>query len=262
MRIAQLTDIHFGDENADAVKGVLDHLAADPPDAVVLTGDLTRQGDEAEFAAAKAWANALPGHVIVVPGNHDTPYYNPYWRVVAPWRRFRKWFGHTRPRYHGADFSLVGVNTARGVQFRANWSKGAIASSQTREALDALSSAPSGHLRVVALHHPLVEMLGGPMTGKVHGGEAAAKTFAEGGVDLVLSGHLHAPFALTYPHGDGRTLAVGGSTLSIRERGVPPGLNMIESDGECIRVTALAWTGSHFEAWRTWAFDRRRNAHP
>jgi 3',5'-cyclic AMP phosphodiesterase CpdA len=260
MRIAQLTDIHFGDENAAAVQGVLEHLIADPPDAIVLTGDLTRQGAEPEFAAAKAWADSLPGRVIVVPGNHDTPYYDPFWRVFDPWRRYRKWFGKTRPRYAGEDFSLAGVNTARGVQFRANWSKGAIAGHQADEAIEALAGAPADHLKVVALHHPLIEMLGGPMTGKVHGGEAAAKAFAEGGVDLVLSGHLHAPFALTYPYGDGRTLAVGGSTLSIRERGVPPGFNMIETDGACIRVVALAWTGSHFEAWRTWAFDRRIRA--
>jgi hypothetical protein len=25
-----------------------------------------------------------------------------------------------------------------------------------------------------------------------------------------------------------------------------------------VRVTALAWTGSHFEPTRTWALDRRR----
>jgi 3',5'-cyclic AMP phosphodiesterase CpdA len=257
MRIAQLTDIHFGDENALAVRAALEHLQADPPDAVVLTGDLTRQGSETEFAAAKAWADALPKPVIVVPGNHDTPYYDLHWRLIAPWRRYRKWFGPTRPRHAGGDFFLAGVNTARGIQMRTNWSKGAIAGRQAEDALDALKAAPAGHLKIVALHHPLIEMLGGPMTGKVHGGEAAAKAFAEGGVDLVLSGHLHAPFALTYPYGDGRTLAVGGSTMSIRERGVPPGFNMIESDGDCIRVTALAWTGSHFEAWRTWAFDRR-----
>jgi 3',5'-cyclic AMP phosphodiesterase CpdA len=258
MRIAQLTDIHFGDENAAAVEGVIAFLTADPPDATVLTGDLTRAGAMREFAAAKAFVHKLPGPVVIVPGNHDTPYYDLHWRLLSPWRRYRQWFGHTRPRHAGTDFMLAGINTARGVQPRLDWSKGQINPGQVNEALAALLTAPIGGLKLIALHHPLIEMLGGPMTGKVWGGADAARRLAEAKVDLVLSGHLHAPFALTYPYGDGRTIAVGGSTLSVRERGVPAGFNVIEADAGSIRVVAQAWTGSHFEPSRTWAFDRRQ----
>ena len=75
--------------------------------------------------------------------------------------------------------------------------------------------------------------------------------------NLVLTGHIHAPFAMPYGFGDGRTYAVGAGTLSIRERGVPPSFNRIEIDGGCIRVTALAWTGARYEPFRTWAVDKR-----
>ena len=107
-------------------------------------------------------------------------------------------------------------------------------------------------------HHPLTEMIGGPMTGKVWGGEAAAKALAECKVDLVLSGHIHAPFALPYPFGDERTYAAGAGTLSVRERGVPAGFNVVEADQAEIRVQALAWMGSPFETSRTWALERRK----
>jgi predicted phosphodiesterase len=73
----------------------------------------------------------------------------------------------------------------------------------------------------------------------------------------VLSGHIHAPFAWPYPYADGRTYAVGAGTLSVRERGVPPGFNVLEVERAAIRVAALAWTGSHFEPYRTWSLDRR-----
>jgi hypothetical protein len=33
---------------------------------------------------------------------------------------------------------------------------------------------------------------------------------------------------------------------------------VIEFEADCIRVKARAWTGSHFEAARTWAFERRK----
>ena len=86
---------------------------------------------------------------------------------------------------------------------------------------------------------------------------AAAKACAAAGVDLILTGHLHVPFAEALPFGDRRTYAIGCGTLSLRERGFPPSFNLIETEPDCVRVTALGWTGSHFQAERTWALDRR-----
>jgi hypothetical protein len=95
------------------------------------------------------------------------------------------------------------------------------------------------------------------MTAKVWGGEKAAEAFTNAKVDLVLSGHIHAPFTWPYPFGDGRTYAAGAGTLSLRERGVPPGFNVVEIERAAIRIAALAWTGSHFEPYRSWSLDRR-----
>lgn len=38
----------------------------------------------------------------------------------------------------------------------------------------------------------------------MHGGHDAALALSGAQVDLVLTGHVHAPFALPYPGGDGR----------------------------------------------------------
>jgi predicted phosphodiesterase len=138
-----------------------------------------------------------------------------------------------------------------------NWSKGQISRRQVGRTLEAFRSVPAGDIRIVVCHHPLAEMIGGPMTARVWGGAAAARAFAEANIDLVLSGHIHAPFAWPYPYADGRTYAVGAGTLSVRERGVPPGFNVLEIERAAIRVAALAWTGSHFEPYRTWSLDRR-----
>jgi hypothetical protein len=112
-------------------------------------------------------------------------------------------------------------------------------------------------IRIVVCHHPLMEMEGAPMTGRVWGGPAAAQAFARAGVDLVLTGHVHAPFVLAYPFGDRRTYAAGAGTLSIRERGVPAAFNEIHMEKATIRIVALSWTGSHFEPSHTWSVDRR-----
>lgn len=261
LRLAHLSDIHFGGENKHAVAAAAGWIGAHRPDLVVITGDITREGAQPEFTAARAWIDSLAAPSLVIPGNHDTPYFSLVKRLVAPWRRYERHFGAPpREAHRLPGLAMASVNTARGVQLRANWSKGAISPRQVSGAIRALAVAPAGTLRVVACHHPLIEMIGGPMSGLVHGGHDAAVAFSEARVDLVLTGHVHAPFALPYPGGDGKTWAVGASTLSIRERGAPIGFNCIQIDDDCVTVTAQAWTGSHFETWRTWTMDRRTPA--
>lgn len=259
IRLAHLSDIHFGGENVAAVTGAAELIRTQRFDLTIITGDLTQFGEIGEFDAAAAWIKTLPGPVMVVPGNHDSPYIAFVERFFTPFGRFKRLIGQVDGQTHvGEGFVVRGVNTARGVQPRANWSKGQISEKQTKQASDWLCAAPESQLKILACHHPLTEMIGGPMTGKVWGGEAAAKALAECKVDLVLSGHIHAPFALPYPFGDERTYAAGAGTLSVRERGVPAGFNIVEADQAEIRVQALAWMGSHFETSRTWALERRK----
>lgn len=264
IRIAHLSDIHFGGEHVAAVAAAAQALTTVPPDLTVVSGDLTQFAERREFADAAAWLAQIPGPRLVCPGNHDAPYLAWWERFVSPFGRFSKAIGPVDPQTHLAPgLAVRGLNTARGVQPRLNWSKGQISPDQARAALRWFAQAPPDALKIVVCHHPLVEMIGGPMTARVWGGEEAARTLAEGRVDLVLSGHIHAPFVWPYPYGDGCTHAVGAGTLSVRERGVPPGFNLIEADEDQITVTALAWGGSHFEPFRTWSIDRRRqNARP
>ena len=258
IRLAHLSDIHFGGENVGAVEGAVQRLHEEALDAVVVSGDLTQFGELPEFAAARGWLDRLPKPLLVTPGNHDSPYLALGERLFTPFDRYAKAIGPVDHQTLVADgLALHGLNTARGVQPRANWSKGQISNAQVETALADLAAAPPGALKVVALHHPLTEMLGGPMTARVWGGPKAAKRFTEAGVDLVLSGHIHAPFTWSYPYGDAKTHAAGAGTLSVRERGVPAGFNLVEADAAEIRVIALTWTGRAFETSRTWALTRR-----
>lgn len=256
VRFAHLSDIHFGGENKDAVAAAGERIRAGGFDLTIVSGDLTRFAEKVEFEAAVAWLNELPQPQLVTPGNHDAPYLAWAERVFTPFRRFEHYLGPAPAQsWRQGGVAVRGINTARGAQPRINWSKGQISLKQARRAASWFE--PEDRLRIVVVHHPLIEMLGGPMTARVWGGDRAADVFTEAGVDLVLSGHIHAPFTWPYPHGDGRTYAVGAGTLSVRERGVPPGYNEVEVEGGCIRVTALAWTGSKYEPYRTWALDRR-----
>ncbi|MCC7266117.1 MAG: metallophosphoesterase [Caulobacteraceae bacterium] len=256
MKLIHLSDIHFGGENREAVAGAAAFIDETPCDLVIVSGDLTRWAEVEEFQAARAWLDAIRRPLLVTPGNHDAPYLQWAARVFTPFARFERLIGPASSQcFRGERLAVCGVNTARGAQPRLNWSKGQISRGQACSALATLAE-PAG-LRVVGCHHPLIEMIGGPMTARVWGGERAARRFAEGGVDLVLSGHIHAPFAWSYPYADGRTHAVGAGTLSVRERGAPPSFNVIDVADDQVRVTAQGWTGGRYEPWRTWALDRR-----
>ena len=258
IRLAHLSDIHFGGENAQATAAARDWVNGGRFDLTVISGDMTRYGEPQEFAAAAEWLAGLQGPHLVTPGNHDAPYFALAERLFAPFRRFEETLGPAREQsWLAPGMAVRGVNTARGVQPRLNWSKGQISPGQVARALGWLGRAKWGDVRIVVCHHPLDEMIGGPMTARVWRGSAAARAFAEAGVDLVLSGHIHAPFAWPYPYADGRTYAVGAGTLSVRERGVPPGFNVVEIERAAIRIAALCWTGSHFEPYRAWSLDRR-----
>lgn len=260
-RLLQFSDIHFGVEHRHACAAALDYAHATPSDLILITGDITQKGYPDEFAAAGAWIKAMPRPRFVIVGNHDVPYWDVPARLFWPWRAFEAATGH--PAHDGefvSDSVMVrGVTTARGWQARANWSKGVIDLDQTRRAAEALRQAPLGALRILACHHPLVEMIGSPMTGDVKRGDAAAAIFAEAGVDLITTGHVHIPFALPIDLSDRCSYAIGCGTLSHRERGAPPGFNRIDWDARTITVTAMAWTGTRFEPHQTWHLPRRQD---
>jgi 3',5'-cyclic AMP phosphodiesterase CpdA len=258
MRIAHLSDIHFGGENVAATTAATQLVNEGAFDLTIVSGDLTRYGEKPEFEAAAAWIGLFSGPTLVTPGNHDAPYLAWAERIAAPFRRYERYIGPARTQTWTVEgLSVRGVNTARGAQPRINWSKGQISRRQSKESAAWFAQQPADALKILVCHHPLTEMIGGPMTAKVWNGEAAARDLAEAGVDLVLSGHIHAPFVWPYPFADGKTHAVGAGTLSIRERGVPPSFNVLDVERATIRIAALAWTGSKYEPYRTWSIERR-----
>jgi 3',5'-cyclic AMP phosphodiesterase CpdA len=257
-RLLHITDTHFGGEDTAAVEAAVAYAQADPPDLVVVTGDITLDGKPHEFEAAARWLARLPEPRLVTPGNHDTPYLNIPLRILTPFDRFRRYIGPTDGE--GVDLpgvSVRAINSSRGGQPRLNWSKGAVDLATVDAAGLSLAAQDPSQLRIVACHHPLVEAVGAPVTGGVHRGHLAAEMLAARGVDLILTGHVHNPFAVPLQFGDERTYAVGAGTLSVRVRGTPPSFNCIEVEPDRVIVKAMGWSGSHFEPYRTWSLERR-----
>ncbi len=252
VRIAHLSDPHFGGENVPAVRAALAAVDAFGPTAVVVTGDVTLNGLPREFRAAAAWLGALPAPVVVTPGNHDTPYWNLPLRALDPFARYRRYIGRAMAAAADAPgLAIRAVNSARGAQPRLNWSKGAI----DLDAVEQLDWA-GAPLRVFACHHPLLELAGAPVTGGVHRGADAAARLSAAGVELVLTGHVHNPFVVALPGGPIPGYAVGAGTLSLRTRGAPAGFTTITVEDGQIDIMSQAWDGAGFQPAQTWRFAR------
>ena len=258
VRLLHLSDIHFGAENRDAVAAAVDFARGAPFDLMIVSGDITQTGSVDQFTVAAEWLAAFPGPRLCTPGNHDTPWMGLIDRVVRPFDDYGKAIGpHAAGDFSVAGVSVRSVNTARGWQLRLNWSKGEISRPQTRRAIEAFERDPPDDIRVLVCHHPLVEAVGEPMTARVRGGTSAARRLTDAGIDIVLSGHTHAPFCQSYPFGDRLTHAVGAGTLSMRERGVPASFNVVDIDANELRVRVMAWNYGRLDAAQEWVSPLR-----
>ena len=112
--LIHLSDLHFGRIDP----GILDplrHAVHDAkPHLVAISGDFTQRARRSQFAAARAFMDTLEPPKLVVPGNHDVPYWNVARRFLQPLTRYRRYISEElEPEYQDEEMIVLGVNTAR-----------------------------------------------------------------------------------------------------------------------------------------------------
>lgn len=235
-RIFHLSDIHFGLENNRALDWVKQEIAEKQPDAVAITGDLTMRARHREFAAATEWINSLNAPVTVEVGNHDMPYFNPFERFFAPYKRFHGMDEKVEREIDLGRLVIVPLKTAVRMQPRMNWSKGWVSSAALEKCLAAIDALPAERRVLVTAHHPLREV-GTQGTALTKHGDKALRELARRGVAAVLSGHVHDAFDIMEETAEGPVRMIGAGTLSKRTRSTPPSFNEIIWDGDDLSVT-------------------------
>lgn len=225
MQLVHLTDLHFGCEDKAALDAAARYVAEHKPDAVIITGDISKDGLQVELSNACAWMRELEAPVMLTPGNHDVPYFEMWGRLAYPWKRFeRAAQGIQTAPWHTDKWSVVPVNTARAWQFRLNWAQGEISRGQTAIAAAELQRGQPGALRIVITHHPLDWPNDAPIKGLTRGGHRALEKLVDAGAELFLAGHLHFASARLYQR---KALAVVSGTLSQRVRHEPCAFTVI-----------------------------------
>ena len=255
VRIAQISDLHFGREVPAVAETLLAELRDAEPTLVAVCGDLTQTAREAEFRAARAFLDELPAPALVVPGNHDLPGWRVWARFVTPWRRWREHLGtdpHAVLTWRADGLVAAGVNTARRVSHHVDFSRGRINARQLTGVLEAFDEAPPGDLRVVLAHHPFLLTEPGLGRGLV-GRSGLALRRLRRRAELLRGGHIHLAYSGIV---DGLVVAHCGTAISDRLKGEPNSYNVIEAAGDRLTVSIRRWDGKRFGTHRSTSYVR------
>lgn len=254
LRLAQISDLHFGRDVPAVAQALLAELSEVAPTMIAVCGDLTQTAREVEFQAARAFLDQLPAPALVVPGNHDLPGWQVS-RFAQPWRLWLRHMG-TDPYgtiTHTTDgLVAVGVNTARQWTWHHDWSRGRINARQLAAVLAAFDEAPKDALRVVVGHHPFLLTESGRDRGLVGRAKAALRQLRRR-ADLLLGGHIHLAYSGV---AGGLVVAQCGTAFSDRLKGEPNSYNLIEADGDKMTISTRRWDGDRFDTHQRTSYAR------
>lgn len=192
--LLQISDPHFGTEQAPVVRALERLVAEQRPGVALLSGDITQRATRAQFGAARAFIDRLQVPTIVaIPGNHDIPLFNLAARLFSPYGRYMQAFGRMlEPQFENDEVVVLALNTTR----RYRHIDGEVSSAQIERIALRLERAQPAQWRIVMVHQPVAVSREQDRHNLLHGGEAAVRRWAAAGADLVVGGHIHLPFVL------------------------------------------------------------------
>lgn len=232
--ILHISDPHFGTELAHVVEALVVFCAAQAPNLVIVSGDITQRARRQQFAAARAFLERLkPTPVMVIPGNHDIPLFDVYSRITHPYAHYRLAFGkQLESVVETSDLLVIALNTTRPHRHK----DGEISSAQVGRVVQQLQHGNDRQLRIVVTHQPIHVTRIEDEANLLHGGRVAAYAWTGAGVDLFLGGHIHLPYVrpLRERYTDlprDAWVVQAGTAVSHRLRGgIPNSVNLIHYD--------------------------------
>src|SRR4051812_32526150 len=185
--IAHISDLHFGRVDCATLPALTAAITAAKPDVVAISGDLTQRARAREFADARRFLDTLPAPQIGVPGNHDVPLYNVLKRWRSPLKNYRRYIDDDlQPFFADDEIAVLGINSARSMTFK----NGRINALQVKKVCERLAEQDA-RTKFLVMHHPFDVLEAAQDRDIVGRAKMAMAAFAQCGVDVILTGHLH-----------------------------------------------------------------------
>lgn len=253
--IVHLSDLHFNRVREPLVPKLLESVKSIRPDIVAISGDFTQHAWPSEFERARAFVFGLPGHLIMVPGNHDMAFFNPLRRAVQRLTLYKQHItSNLQPYYSDAEVSILGLSTARVSHFR----NGRIREWQIDHLEELMSHSERGAVRILVTHHPF-DLPESYKKAELIGARVIKRIVAS--VDILLAGHMHishaAPTAMRYKlAGQSAIFVQAGTALSTRERGETNSFQVIRVTQNSIDVQQYSAPDDDFHPVKNTRFVR------
>jgi 3',5'-cyclic AMP phosphodiesterase CpdA len=253
--IVHLSDLHFNHVREPMIPKLLDRVRSLRPDIVAISGDFTQHAWPTEFERARSLVRAFPGHLIMVPGNHDMAFFNPWRRAVQRLKLYKEHItSNLQPFYADAEVSILGLSTARISHLR----NGKIREWQVDHIEELMSRADPGAIRVLVTHHPF-DLPESYKVAELIGSRVIKRVVAS--VDVLLAGHMHishaAPTAMRYKlSGHSAIFVQAGTALSTRERGEVNSFQVVRTSRTSIDVQQFSALDDDFHPVKSTRFIR------
>lgn len=238
MKILHVSDIHYREsgENNALLKEAIGRFEESRPDYILITGDLTRDGRDEQFASVRRFIDELSFcHVLTIPGNRDAArtitastndYRNlEYYLLTHPDplalldeidgpeqeggkgrrpEKFFEYFDSAEFFYRDARIAAAGLNSTPEITTR-----------QMELASQHFLNGHPGELRVFCAHHSFLPV----PTKKLKPGDTVPRsadilqTLIELNVDLLCCGHIHRSHVWDLSDGRHRLLCCNAGSL-------------------------------------------------
>jgi 3',5'-cyclic AMP phosphodiesterase CpdA len=223
-----------------------EHLCAQKPDMIAVSGDLVNLSLPGEIEAARAWLEALgdPDKVAVVPGNHDAYVPGALDAVKNSWGDYMKGMtlsDHDFPFWRQEDgVALIGCSSA--IVTPPFFAHGAFDEEQGERLREILKlTKQAGLYRIVMIHHPPHDEVRQIWRRGLHGRELFRDIIKDQGADLVLHGHLHKSMVtpIEGPSGEVPVIGVASAAAGNGGKSAPARYNLFDirkvgSSYECL----------------------------
>ncbi len=230
-RFAQLTDIHFSPNNPnpteDLLRSVAQINATDSIDFVLVTGDITEEGDRATMERVKSCLDLLKTKYYVTLGNHETKWSD------SGCTAFGEIFGSERFEFEHKGFLFLGFNS--GPLMRMAY--GHVVPQDIRWMTEEMEKAGKDKPVILVTHYPL-------MDGDVDNWYEVTDAIRPYNIRLMIGGHYHSNRNLRY---DGIPGILMRSNL--RDKEDKPGYGIYEVTSDSI----LVYTQRIGEPKKQWA---------
>ncbi len=246
MIILHASDLHFGRPHRPLALRALARFAVETsPDVVVFSGDFTQRAKVNEYEAARTFLATLEVPVVVVAGNHDVPLYRFWERLVSPYGNYRKYIARELDTVLDLNVGpglpegrFVGLNSAAPRSAIVN---GRLTRKQLAFAERSFASASPESLRILVVHHNLLDPADGEPGRPMRGARRVLERIGAWGVDLVISGHIHR----SYLGWNGVPFIHAGTASSNRGRGLEHArnsVNLIRVEGSNVEVSVYLYS--------------------